>query len=76
MPTDNQQPHPQDPTPQRERGIIKRTRAQGREAKGGIRERGRGAKKRKKVPKIIEARLQKEENLIEGLRRVDGRALV
>ena len=50
-PTSNQQPHPQDPMPQRDRRIMPKTRAQGREARDGIGE-GRGeVKKRNKPPK-------------------------
>ena len=39
-PTSNQQPQPQDPTPKRDRRIILRTRAQGREARARIGEGG------------------------------------
>ena len=35
-PTGNQHPQPQDPTLKRECRIMRRTRAQGREARGGI----------------------------------------
>ena len=44
--TINQQPHPQDPTPQRDHCIILRTRAQGREARDRIGEHEREAKKK------------------------------
>ena len=47
-PTGNQYPQLQDPTPQRKRRIMRKTRAQGRQARGGIGEEGREAKKRKK----------------------------
>ena len=39
-PTSNQQPQPQDPTPQRGRRIMGRTRVQRREARGRIEEGG------------------------------------
>ena len=48
-PTSNQQPQPQDPMPQRDRRIMRRTRAQGREAKEEIGE-GRGEAKKRKKP--------------------------
>ena len=50
-PTSNQQPQPQDPTPQRDRRIMCRTRAQGREAGDVTGEGGGKAKKRKKPQK-------------------------
>ena len=50
-PTNNQQAQPQDPTPQRDRRIMLRTTARGREARNKIREGGREAKKRKKPNK-------------------------
>ena len=47
--TSNQQPQPQDPTPQRDRRIMRRARAQGREVSDRTAgEGGGGAKKRKK----------------------------
>ena len=47
-PTSNQQPQPQDPTPQRDRRTMPRTRAQGQEAGGRFGEDGGEAKERKK----------------------------
>ena len=46
--TSDQQPQPQDPTPQRDHRIMLRTRAQGREAGDRVGEGGGEAKKRKK----------------------------
>ena len=50
-PTSNQQPQPQDPTSQRERRIMRRVRAQGRQARDRIGEGGGEAKKRKQPMK-------------------------
>ena len=50
-PTSNQQSQPQDPTPQRDRRIMRRTRAQEREVRYRIGERGEGVKRRKKPHK-------------------------
>ena len=49
--TSNQQPQPQDSTPQRNRRIVRRARTQGREAREMTVEDGGGAKKRKKPHK-------------------------
>ena len=46
--TSSHKPHSQDPTPQRDRRIMRRTRAQGREARDRI---GKGGKKRTKIQK-------------------------
>ena len=48
MPMNNQQPQLQDPTPQRDRRIMLRTRVQGRETWDRIGESEGGAKKRTK----------------------------
>ena len=50
MPTGNQEPQPQDPTSQRERYIMRRTRVQGREARFGIGDVEAGTKKGKRPP--------------------------
>ena len=49
----NQTPQPQDPTPQRNCHVTRKTRAQGREATDGIGEGGGEAKKRKK-PRVVD----------------------
>ena len=53
----NQQPQPQDPTPVQDRRIMRRTRAQGREAKDKIEEGGGGAKKCNINPEGLQTRL-------------------
>ena len=50
-PTSNQKPQPQHPMPHRDRRVMRRTRVQGREARGMIGEGGGEAKKRKKSQK-------------------------
>ena len=50
-PTSNQSPQPQDPTPPRDRHIMRRTRPQGREARDIIGEDGEKAKERQKPQK-------------------------
>ena len=47
--TSNQKPHQKDPTPQRDRRIIQRTRAHMQEARDRIGEEKGGAEKRKKL---------------------------
>ena len=49
--TSNHQSQLQDPTPERDRRVMRRTNAQGREARDGVGEGGGGAKKRKKPQK-------------------------
>ena len=62
-PTNNQQPQPQDPTPQLDRHIMRRTRAQGREPWGRNGEGGGEAKKRKKPQKSCWRHLKNGEDL-------------
>ena len=55
--TGNQQPQPQNPTPQRDRRIVQRTRARGREARDRI---GRAEERRRSTrnPRcVIDARM-------------------
>ena len=54
-PASNQQPQPQDPKPQGDRRLMRRARAQGREARERIEEGGREANKRKKNRRVIDA---------------------
>ena len=75
-PTSDQRPQSQDPTPQRDRCIMRRTRAQRRKVRDRIGESGGGAKKRKKPQKSH--RRNEENGRDSGGRRkdIDKRGLV
>ena len=67
-PTSDHQPQPQDSTLQGDRRIMRRSRAQGREAENRIAEGGGGAKKRKN-PKRVTCRRDLESGGALGGRR-------
>ena len=75
-PTNNQQSQPQDPTPQRDRRIMQRIRAQGREARGKIEEGGGEAKKRKKPQESYRRDVRNGGNLCGRRKNVDKKVLV
>ena len=72
--TSNQQPQPQDRTPQRDHRIIWRTRAQGREARDRIGEGRKEAKKRKIPRRVIDAMWKTGDTWAEGENSVDKKA--
>ena len=75
-PTSNQQPQPQDPTPQRDRRIMLKNRAQGREARYRIGEGGGEAKKRKKLRGVVDAMWETGKTWAEREKNVDKKGLV
>ena len=77
-PTSNRQPHPQDPTPQRDRRIIRGAEAHdGRRATGSGRaeERRRRARNPTRVV-VVDAMRETRETWAEGERGVDKKVLV
>ena len=69
--TRNQQPQSQDPTPQRNRCIMRKTRAQRREARDRIGKGGNEAKKREKPQKSYRRNVENRETWAEGGENVD-----
>ena len=74
-PTSNQQPQPQGPTPQRDRRAMRRTRAQGREARERIGEGGGKDKKCKKLQNSYKRDVKNGGDLGGGRKNVDKKVL-
>ena len=66
IPTSNQRPQLKGRTPQRDRRIMRRATAQGREARDRIGEGGGEAKTRRKPQKLLDAMREMGETRVEG----------